>query len=97
MRIDIQETSNDSRQTIKLLLKCPDENDPANEPNTAFLKVVIPEVFNVVIKADHARICFRKKVLGDISLDCNSGEVFVDQIRLRTLMRSEFGDGISEL
>lgn len=45
------------------------------------LKMIIPEMFNIAIQADDAIINFRKKILGDVSVECNTGHVSIDQLR----------------
>ena len=55
-----------------------DTDTPGERP---VLKITLPEMFNVDVRADDAIINFRKKLMGDVSLDCNSGDVCVDQLR----------------
>ena len=48
---------------------------------TPTLNITIPEIFNIAVHADDATISMRKKIMGDISLECNTGHVFIDQLR----------------
>lgn len=51
------------------------------ETRSGWLKLVVPEIYNVSICAQDASISFLKKILGDIDLQCNTGRVCIDQLR----------------
>jgi hypothetical protein len=58
------------------------ENETADtHAEPPVLKLTVPEMFNLALRADEATVHFRKKILGDVSLDCQSGFVQVDQLR----------------
>jgi hypothetical protein len=52
-----------------------------NSKERPVLKITLPEMFNVAVRADEAIIRFREKIMGDVSLVCNSGDICIDQLR----------------
>ena len=57
------------------------EDSPSSSCTTPVLKLTVPEMFNMALRADNATIHMRRKVMGDVSVDCNSGLVCIDQLR----------------
>ena len=45
------------------------------------LKITIPEVFNVVYHAKDTSVRFRNKILGNVSVECVSGDVSIEHMR----------------
>jgi DUF4097 and DUF4098 domain-containing protein YvlB len=48
---------------------------------TPILRITVPEMFNISVRAKDATINFRKKIMGDVSIDVQSGQVIIDQLR----------------
>jgi hypothetical protein len=41
------------------------------------LSITIPEMFNVALRANDALINLNKKILGDLSLECKTGDILI--------------------
>lgn len=55
--------------------------DKSKSAETPVLNVTLPEMFHVTVKADDTSLNFRRKIMGDVYVDCNSGDVCIDQLR----------------